>query len=173
MAVWETPKHVAFLINVNNKEFGCVRLCIVYNIYVCLWNLISWRPRCVTVWVYMRYLGLSTLADVWFSIFQWIKARERVCFVCCTVAKNVCEWQRNTRYRLGVEEDQFLSGVQYSSVLTHVDGRMWLTVGWENLTVRPSLDDRVDAEMHVIVTSLEMISGCSICTSSTPLNLYH
>jgi hypothetical protein len=32
----ETPKHVAFLINVNNKEFGCVRLSIVqYCIYIC------------------------------------------------------------------------------------------------------------------------------------------
>jgi hypothetical protein len=29
MAVLETPKHVAFLKNVNNKNFGCVRLYIV------------------------------------------------------------------------------------------------------------------------------------------------
>jgi hypothetical protein len=34
-AVQETPKHVAFLIDVNNEEFGCVRLNIVYHyIYV-------------------------------------------------------------------------------------------------------------------------------------------
>jgi hypothetical protein len=29
------PKHVAFLIDVNSKEFGCVRLNIVYH-YICL-----------------------------------------------------------------------------------------------------------------------------------------
>jgi hypothetical protein len=32
MAVKKTPKHVAFLIDVNNKEFGCVRLNIVYHL---------------------------------------------------------------------------------------------------------------------------------------------
>jgi hypothetical protein len=37
MAVLDTPKHVALLIDVNNKEFGCVRLKIVYHyIYVIL-----------------------------------------------------------------------------------------------------------------------------------------
>jgi hypothetical protein len=34
MVVLETPKHVAFLIDINNKEFGCVRLNIVYH-YIC------------------------------------------------------------------------------------------------------------------------------------------
>jgi hypothetical protein len=36
MAVQETPKHVAFLIDVNNKEFGCVSLNTVYHLYICL-----------------------------------------------------------------------------------------------------------------------------------------
>src|SRR5215510_13506107 len=35
VVVLNTPKHVAFLIDVNNKEFGCVRLNIAYNyIYI-------------------------------------------------------------------------------------------------------------------------------------------
>jgi hypothetical protein len=35
MAVKETPKYIAFLIDVNNKEIGCVRLNIVYHyIYI-------------------------------------------------------------------------------------------------------------------------------------------
>jgi hypothetical protein len=28
------PKHVAFLIDVNNKEFDCVRLNVVYHLYM-------------------------------------------------------------------------------------------------------------------------------------------
>jgi hypothetical protein len=35
----ETPKHVAFLINVNNKEFGYVRLGIVQYLYIFLKQL--------------------------------------------------------------------------------------------------------------------------------------
>jgi hypothetical protein len=34
MAVREKPKHVAFLINVNNKELGCVRLSVVQYLYM-------------------------------------------------------------------------------------------------------------------------------------------
>jgi hypothetical protein len=45
MAVVETPKHVVFLVDVNNKEFGCVRLNIMYqctriclNMYTAGWT---------------------------------------------------------------------------------------------------------------------------------------
>jgi hypothetical protein len=49
MAVWETPKHVSFLINVNNKEFGCVRLSIVLRLDIATHTVAQWFPTGVPV----------------------------------------------------------------------------------------------------------------------------